>query len=300
MKHFIDISNLSKERLISILNASIQNKNESNSKEKLNKVIGLFFEKNSTRTRLSFELAINQLGSSSIFISSKDSHFGQGKESLEDTSKTFALYLDAVVMRVKKHKTLSSFAENSSIPIINGLSDLSHPCQTLAGLMTLIEEKGTLENLNLVWLGPITNVAHSWIEAHKLKLGFNFHIFCPEAYSNKYQNKLQSYDLETELDSVLHNKIDNDILNSADAILTDTWKSMGEEINENDLHQLDKFCVTEELFNKAKKSCIFMHCLPASRGQEVEEKVIDGPNSRIWIEAKNRLFVQQQILKELL
>ena len=299
MKHFIDISNLSNERLISILNASIQNKNKSFSTEKLNKVIGLFFEKNSTRTRLSFELAINQLGSSSIFISSKDSHFGQGKESLEDTSKTFALYLDALVMRVKNHNTLSSFVQSSSIPIINGLSDLSHPCQTLAGLMTLIEEKGSLENLNLVWFGPITNVAHSWIEAHKLKIGFNFNIFCPEAYLNKYQNKLQSYDLETDLDNIVHNKIDNDILNSADAILTDTWKSMGEETDDNHINQLGNFCVTEELFNKAKKDCVFMHCLPASRGQEVEEQVIDGPNSRIWDEAKNRLFVQQQILKEL-
>ena len=300
MKHFIDISNLSKERLISLLNASIQNKNSSISKENLNKVIGLFFEKNSTRTRLSFELAINQLGSSSIFISSKDSHFGQDKESLEDTAKTFALYLDALVMRVNNHKTLSSFVENSSIPIINGLSDLSHPCQTLAGLMTLIEEKGSLENLNLVWLGPITNVAHSWIEAHKLKLGFNLNIFCPEAYLVKYQNKLQSYDIQIDLDNIVFNKIDRDILSSADAILTDTWKSMGEEINDNDLHQLEKFCVTEELFNKAKNDCIFMHCLPASRGQEVEEKVIDGRNSRIWTEAKNRLFVQQQLLRELL
>ena len=124
MKHFIDISNLSKERLISLLNASIQNKNKSISNEKLNKVVGLFFEKNSTRTRLSFELAINPLGSSSIFINSKDSHFGQGKESLEDTAKTFDLYLDAVVMRVNNHKTLNSFVENSKIPIINGLSDL--------------------------------------------------------------------------------------------------------------------------------------------------------------------------------
>ena len=300
MRHFIDISNLSKQRLISILNASIQNKRKSISNEKPNKLIGLFFEKNSTRTRLSFELAINKLGSSSIFISSKDSHFGYGKENLEDTAKTFSLYLDAVVMRVKNHNTLSSFVESSSIPIINGLSDLSHPCQTLAGLMTLIEEKGSLENLNLVWLGPITNVTHSWIEAHKLKIGFNLNIFCPEAYSNKYQKKLQSYNLETDIDSILHNKIDNDILNSADAILTDTWKSMGEEINDKDLHQLEKFSVTAELFSKAKKDCLFMHCLPASRGQEVEEKVIDGPNSRIWIEAKNRLFVQQQLLKELL
>ena len=165
--------------------------------------------------------------------------------------------------------------------------------------MTLIEEKGSLENLNLVWFGPITNVAHSWIEAHKLKIGFNFNIFCPEAYLDKYQNKLQSYDLETNLDNIVHNKIDNDILNSADAILTDTWKSMGEETDDNHINQLGNFCVTQELFNKAKKNCIFMHCLPASRGQEVDEQVIDGPNSRIWVEAKNRLFVQQQILKEL-
>ena len=300
MKHFIDISNLSKERLINILNASIQNKNANISKKKLDKVIGLFFEKNSTRTRLSFELAINQLGFSSIFISSKDSHFSKGKESLEDTAKTFALYLDALVMRVKNHNTLSSFVESSSIPIINGLSDLSHPCQTLAGLMTLIEEKGSLENLNLLWIGPITNVAHSWIEAHKLKIGFNFNIFCPEVYINKYQNKLQSYDIETDINNIVHNKIDNDILNSADAILTDTWKSMGEEIDDNHLDKLDNFCVTEELFNKAKKDCLFMHCLPASRGQEVEDKVIDGPHSRIWVEAKNRLYVQRQLLKELL
>ena len=300
MKHLIDISDLSKERIIRLLNDSIQNKKQSSSKVTLDKVIGLFFEKNSTRTRLSFELAINQLGSSSIFIRAKDSHFGQGKESLQDTAQTFALYLDAVVMRVKNHNTLINFSENSSVPIINGLSDLSHPCQTLAGLMTLIEEKGSLNNLNLLWVGPITNVAHSWIEAHKLKLGFNFNIFCPEAHYIKYQKKLELNNLKFDLNNIVHHKIETDVLNSADAILTDTWQSMGEDVNNNELIELNGFCVTQELFDRAKNDCLFMHCLPASRGQEVAETVIDGPNSRIWAEAKNRLFIQRQILRELL
>ena len=302
MKNFVDIKDFTAAEINAVLNSAIENKNHNLSSEEIlsGKNLILFFEKNSTRTRLSFDLAVKQLGGSSIILNGSDIHLSSGKESLSDTIKTFGLYSDGVVMRVNNHQTILDTIEVSSVPIINGLSNLSHPCQCMAGLMTIIEEKGSLENLNITWFGPITNVAHSWIEAHSKNLGFKFSIFSPDRSRDLYLSKTTKYKENLNVESIIHNQINDEILSAADVIMTDTWQSMGEETDEQVIRELHDYRVTKSLMNKAKKDCMFMHCLPANRGQEVEETVIDGANSRIWEEASNRLHVQKQILRILI
>ncbi len=302
MKNFIDIKDFTAEEINVLLNSAIENKNSNLSSEEIlsGKNLILFFEKNSTRTRLSFDLAVKQLGGSSIILNGSDIHLSSGKESLSDTIKTFGLYSDGVVMRVNNHQTILDTIEFSSKPVINGLSNLSHPCQCMAGLMTIIEEKGSLENLNITWFGPITNVAHSWIESYSKNLGFKFSIFSPNRSRDLYLSKISDYKENLNIENIIHNQIDDEILSVADVIMTDTWQSMGEETDEQVIRELHDYRVTKSLMNKAKKNCLFMHCLPANRGQEVEEAVIDGANSRIWEEASNRLHVQKQILRILI
>jgi len=237
------------------------------------------------------------LGGSTTILNKEDIHLGNDKESVSDTIKTFGLYADGLILRVNDHKTIMSASKLSHLPVLNALSNLSHPCQCLAGLMTLLEERGSLEKLNIVWMGPITNVANSWIEAFKKELGFSLNIFCPEAWFEKYKEKMQKYDISTDLDDIVHHHINEQILTHADAVMTDTWKSMGENTKNQDYDLIKEFRVTEEVMKMAKSDSIFMHCLPANRNEEVEASVIDGNNSRVWQEASNRLFVQKEILK---
>ena len=302
MKNLIDIKDFSTEQIQELLTAAIENKSKNLSSDEIlsGKNFILFFEKNSTRTRLSFDLAVKQLGGSSIILNGSDIHLSSGKESLADTIKTFSLYSDGVVMRVKSHQTLLDTLEVSSVPIVNGLSDLSHPCQCMAGLMTIIEEKGSLDNLNILWFGPITNVTHSWIESHFKNLGFKLSIFSSNRLKDQYLSKINRYKVNINVDRIIYNKIDDEILSKADVIMTDTWQSMGEETNDKMINELDDFKVTKSIMGRAKKDCIFMHCLPANRDQEVEGSVIDGTNSRVWEEANNRLHIQKQILRTLL
>ena len=301
MKNFIDIKELSKGELTSLLDNALQNKK---SKTKLQnhlngKNLVLFFEKKSTRTRLSFDIAIKKLGGSATILNKEDIHLGDDKESVSDTISTFGLYADGLILRVSDHKTIMGASKLSNLPVINALSNLSHPCQCLAGLMTLLEERGSLEKLNIIWMGPITNVANSWIEAFKKELGFSLNIFCPETWFEKYREKMKEYDISTDLNGIVHHRIKDRILSQADVIMTDTWKSMGEDTKNYDYDLIKEFRVTEKIMKKAKSDSIFMHCLPANRNEEVESSVIDGSNSRVWQEASNRLFVQKEILKEL-
>jgi len=299
MKNFISID-LSDEDILPFLHSAIENKKKGlpHTRPLEGKNIILFFEKNSTRTRLSFELAIKQLGGTSTILNSKDTHFGSGKENLRDTIQTFETYSDGIVMRVNDHQTILDAVKFSRVPIINGLSNLSHPCQCMAGLMTLIEEKGSLKDLNIVWMGQITNVAHSWIDAYLSGLGFSLNIFCPNGGKEKWNDRQFEYIGECIYleEEIIHTKIDDTILSNADVIMTDTWQSMGENTNNQDLEDLKDYRVTSSLMKKAKSDCIFLHCLPADRQQEVEAQVIDGPSSRVWQEAENRLHIQKQIL----
>ena len=299
MKNFIDIKDFSKEEILRCIDLAIQSKKAATSDSKFaaNKVLALIFEKKSTRTRLSFDVAIRQLGGTSIVLDTSGIHLGSGNESLSDTAKTMSLYVDALVLRVNDHNSIIEMAKNSSIPVINGLSNISHPCQAIAGLMTLVEERKTLENLNLVWMGPITNVAHSWIEAFNKKLGFSLSIFCPESLQQKYEKKCNNNKIEFNND-IFFSNISKDILSNADAVLTDTWESMGEKTDQKNLIELQEYSVTQSLMDMTPSECLFMHCLPANRSQEVEAQVIDGPSSRVWQEAENRLHIQKQILIE--
>ena len=301
MKNFVDIKDLSKSELTSLLDNALQTKrSKTKTQNHLNgKNLVLFFEKKSTRTRLSFDIAIKQLGGFTTILNKEDIHLGNDKESVSDTINTFGLYADGLILRVNDHKTIMSASKLSNLPVINALSNLSHPCQCLAGLMTILEERGSLEKLNIVWMGPITNVANSWIEAYKKDLGFSLNIFCPEAWFEKYKEKMKEYDISTDLDDIMHHRINDQILAQADAVMTDTWKSMGEDTKNQDYDLIKEFRVTEEVMKMAKSDSIFMHCLPANRNEEVEASVIDGIKSRVWQEATNRLYVQKEILKEL-
>ena len=299
MKHFTDISEIEKSEIENILIDAIELK-KSNIKTNnylKGKNLILLFEKTSTRTRLSFDIAIKQLDGISTILNSNDIHLASGKETIEDTIKTFGLYSDGIIMRVNNHETILKSVNISEIPVINALSNVSHPCQCMAGMMTLIEEKGSLHGLNIVWMGPITNVAHSWIEAYLKDLGFNFTIFCPSEWTKKYLNKLKEYEISLNINEIVKSTIDEKTLSKADVIMTDTWQSMGDQNKSNELSILNEFKVTNSIMNSAKKESIFMHCLPANRNQEVEKEVIDGSQSRVWQEASNRLHVQKQILK---
>ena len=300
MKNFIDIKDFSKEEILKWIDLAIQSKKAATHDSEIaaNKVLALIFEKQSTRTRLSFDVAIRQIGGTSIVLDLSGIHLGSGNESLSDTSKTMSLYVDALILRVNDHNSIIEMAKNSSIPVINGLSNISHPCQAMAGLMTLTEERKTLENLNLVWMGPITNVTHSWIEAFNKKLGFSLSIFCPESWQQKYEEKCRRNKISFSNDKIFFSNISEDILNNADAILTDTWESMGERIESKDLSELENFRVTQNVMDKTPSKCLFMHCLPANRKQEVETQVIESSSSRVWQEAENRLHIQKQILIE--
>ena len=299
MKNFLDIKDLSREEILKIIDEAIKMKANKVTESSMvsGKILAMIFQKKSTRTRLSFDVAIRQLGGSSIVLDMKEIHLGAGNESISDTSKTIALYVDAMVLRVNDHNNIIEMSKNSTIPIINGLSDISHPCQVMADLMTIVEEKKSLENLNIIWMGPITNVAHSWIEAFDKKLGFNLTICCPESLQRKYQEKCIlnriSFNDELFISNISNAKLDN-----ADVIVTDTWESMGEQTEQKDLINLENYRVSKSIMDMTPSDCLFMHCLPANRNQEVEAQVIDGLSSRVWQEAENRLHIQKQILIE--
>ena len=300
MKNLLNISDLSRDEILQIINAAIDNKiNKKQSTNAKDKTLAMIFEKSSTRTRISFELAIKQLGGLSIMLDKDHLHLGK-RETLADTAKTLSQYADIIMMRSNSHSTLENLTKYSSVPVINGLSDLSHPCQTLATLMTIKEIKGTLENINISWFGPISNVAHSLIDAANKNLGFNLSIYCPKYYQDIYFQKLKDMNKEISLDNINLKELNLNQIDPADVIYTDTWFSMGDIEDSTKIEMLTKYSVNQDLMSKANPGCIFLHCLPANRSQEVSGEVIDGPQSYVWQEAQNRLHVQKELLLNLL
>ena len=300
MKNFLNISDFSKEECIKIISSAVDKKNnKSQSNDAQNKTLAMIFEKNSTRTRISFELAIKQLGGLSIMLDKDQLHLGK-RETLADTAQTLSQYADIIMMRSNSHLTLEKLAKHSSVPIINGLSDLSHPCQTLATLMTITELKGSLEGLNISWFGPISNVAHSLIEAANNDLGFTLTLHCPKYYQEIYYQKLSDMNKKISLDNISMIELDFKKVEAADVIYTDTWFSMGDIEDSTKIEMLTKYSIDQDMMLKAKKECIFLHCLPANRSQEVSAQVIDGEQSYVWQEAQNRLHVQKELLLHLL
>ena len=255
------------------------------------KFLIMIFEKPSTRTRVSFDIAMRQLGGQTISLNDKDTQLGRG-EPLSDTAKVLSRYGDAMMLRVNAHTTLTELAAHATIPVINGLSELSHPCQIVADLMTFEEARGPIKGATVAWAGDGNNVAVSWIHA-AVQLDFKLRVACPPAL------KPDRAVLDWAKAAGGHIDVLDDVdaaVAGADCVVTDTWVSMGQADAPKRKQLLGPYAVDDRLMARAKKDAIFMHCLPAYRGHEVSASVIDGPQSVVWDEAENRLHAQKAIL----
>ncbi|WP_127498015.1 ornithine carbamoyltransferase [Paenibacillus glycanilyticus] len=260
------------------------------------KTLGMIFEKSSTRTRVSFEVGIYQLGGQGLFLSGNDLQIGRG-EPILDTAQVLSRYLDGIMIRTFAHRNVVELARGATIPVINGLTDLSHPCQALADYQTILEHKGRLDGLKLAYIGDGNNVVHSLMMG-AAKLGVDISIATPEGYEPDADLLKQSIDNAQETGARIHLCRDpKEAIADADVVYSDVWASMGQESEQKERElAFANFQVNEALAKYAKKDYLFMHCLPAHRGEEVSEGVIDGPNSIIFDQAENRLHAQKAIM----
>ena len=303
MRNFINISDISKKELRLIIdNAKLKKEKRTNLKKNsidLNtpldgKILIMIFEKPSTRTRISFDLAVKQLGGKSLILNPDEIHYGRGNESLHDTAKILSQYADVVMLRTDAHKKIENFSKYLNIPIINGLTDLSHPCQIMSDIMTFEELKGPIKNRKITWLGDGNNVVYSLIEA-AVQFDFELCIACPKGYEPN-KNILQWAKKNKANISVTKDPVD--AVSFADCVMTDKWISMGDKINKNKKKKaLKPYQVNEKIMKKANKDSIFMHCLPVTRGEEVTNKVIDGKQSVVWLQALNKIHAQKSIIE---
>ena len=255
-------------------------------------VLMLIFEKPSTRTRVSFDVAMRQLGGQTIALNHTDLQIGRG-EPISDTARVVSRYVDIIMIRANKHETLPDLAENASVPVINGLTDRSHPCQIIADIMTFEEAKGPIKGRAVAWTGDGNNVAASWIQA-SARLGFRLTLACPPQLNP--ENRILDW-ARREGANITLTDDPVEAVTGADCVVTDTWVSMGQQDEAKRRNQLlGPYAVDERLMKKAAPEAIFMHCLPAYRGHEVSAAVIDGPQSVVWDEAENRLHAQKAIL----
>jgi ornithine carbamoyltransferase len=254
-------------------------------------VLGMIFEKSSTRTRVSFDMAIRQLGGSSIILDSGSTQLGRG-ETIADTARVLSRYVDAIMMRTDDHAKVEEMAHYASVPVINGLTDLSHPCQIVADLLTMIEHGKALPGLEVAWLGDGNNVLNSIVEAAGL-MRFNVRIAVPEGYDSDSRFIEQARAAGAQI-AVTRDAAE--AASGADILITDTWVSMGQENTHNKLAAMMPYQVDERLLALAKADAKFLHCLPAHRGEEATQEVLDGPQSLIFDEAENRLHAQKSIL----
>ena len=303
-KDILSLQDLSSEEILSILKLSGNLKNElkNGEGEKASqllkgKVIGMIFQKPSTRTRVSFETGIYQLGGNALYLSTNDMQLSRG-ESIEDTSRTLSLYLNCIIARVYDHADVQKLADSASIPVINGLSDTFHPCQILADLLTIQEHKKKMKGLSLAWVGDGNNVCNDLLLGCA-KTGINMTAACPHGYEPSEEIIKLSKDEEKKTGAEI-TITDDPILavKDADVIVTDTFLSIGKDQEKSTREEafLPRYQVNSDLLKLAKKDVIFMHCLPAKRGQEVTSEVIDGKASVIWDEAENRLHVQKALM----
>lgn len=291
MRHFLDLRDFDRDRLNAMLETAAQMKaGEVSSTPLAGKSIGMIFEKPSTRTRVSFEVGIRQLGGTPVMLAAQDLQLGRG-ETVADTARVLSRYLDGVMIRALSHDTVAEFAAEGSIPVINGLTNLSHPCQIMADLQTIQAHLGALEHQIVAWFGDGNNVANSWIEAAAL-FGFELRIAGPEAYRPPAHLVAWARAEGANISFVDKAEI---AAKDATVLVTDVWISMGDDEG-NRLQDMAPFQVTETLMSLAAPDAIFMHCLPALRGQEVTAEVIDGAQSVVFDEAENRLHAQKAIM----
>jgi ornithine carbamoyltransferase len=300
MNHFLNLSDAGGDALVAMLNDAMDRKAARKGLPKglpdadaplAGHVLAMIFEKNSTRTRTSFEMAIRQLGGDPMMMTSDQMQLGRG-ETIEDTAKVLSRFVDAVMIRTDDHGKIEALAANSDVPVINGLTDQSHPCQIVADLLTILENGKALAGLKVAYFGDGNNVTSSIIEAAGL-LKFNVSIASPEGYDPDPAFVAQARENGARIDIV---RDAMEAAKDADVIVTDTWVSMGQAHADAKIAAMTPFQVNAAVMAAAKDDAIFLHCLPAHRDEEVTAEVIDGPQSRIWDEAENRLHAQKSVL----
>jgi len=300
-KDLLTISDLSKDDADHLVKRALElkvlQKEGKNQRVLSGKVLGLLFQKHSTRTRLSFEAAMIQAGGTPIYISSETTQMAR-QEPVQDTARVLSRYLDALAIRTYSQQLLEQFAAYSAIPVINALTDLYHPCQVLSDIMTVVENKGDYKGLKIAWVGDGNNMAHSWINAAAL-LGFELALACPEKYFPR--TDILKKAIDQGIGNISMSTSPESAVDGADVINTDVWASMGKE---DEAEQRKKvffpFQLNRKLVNKAKKGAIVLHCLPAHREEEITGEVIDGPQSVVWEQAENKLHMHKAILEALI
>jgi len=291
-RHFLDISSVKKESLKGIIASAHQMKSSGNNVSPLQgKMLAMIFDKPSTRTRVSFDVGMRQLGGETIILSGSEMQLGRG-ETIADTAKVLSRYVDAIMIRTTEHARLEELADNATVPVINGLTDDTHPCQIMADVLTIEEHLGGCKGRKLAWTGDGNNVLNSLIEASTI-FEYDLDIAVPQGHEpeEKYLNWARSRGSNIKL---THDA--REAARGADCVVTDTWASMGAEEKSSGHNTFMPYQVNDDLMSLAKESAIFMHCLPAHRGEEVTDSVIDGLQSVVFDEAENRLHAQKAIL----
>ena len=291
MKHFIDINNFKKKEIDEIISLAkkIKKNPKKYSSSCKDKTLGLIFEKQSLRTRLSFNVGMQKLGGFALELQSKDIGFDNKREKVEDILNVLSQYIDCLMIRNNDHNQLVNLSKENILPIINGLTEYSHPCQILGDFLTLQEKFKSTKNINVAWIGDYNNVLRSLIHLQKI-YDFNLNVVVPNQIFKTYKEEFKNYknkNLNHFYDPILGSKNSN-------CIMTDVWVSMGEKNNKKKYFK--NYTVNKKIISNAANNVIFMHCLPAKRGQEVTSEVLDGKNSVVLMQAKNRMYIQQAIL----
>ena len=298
-KDFLALTDLTKDELSALLKRAVDLKagKDKSACPLIGKNIGLLFEKPSTRTRVSFEVGVHQLGGNTTYMSPAEMQLGRG-ETMADTARTLSRYLDGVVVRTFSHPGLKQFAANSTMPVINGLSDIHHPCQALADLMTIYEKKGGFKGLKVAFIGDGNNVCNSLIEASSL-MEFNLTVACPEGFDPDPE-VLENAKASSKSEIIVLND-PKEAAGMADVVYTDVWVSMGQEKEtEAKRRKFQNYQISSRLLSCAKKDVTVLHCLPAHRGEEITDEVMDGPHSAVFDQAENRLHTQKALLEILI
>ncbi len=291
-RDFLSFNDLSRDECLALLDVASAMKTGTNQDQPLaGKTVGLIFTKSSTRTRVSFEVGTRQLGGNALFLSDRDIQLGRG-EPIRDMARVLSRYLDMIMIRTFAHNDVEELAKYASIPVINGLTDLLHPCQLLADLLTIKEEFGALDDCVMAWIGDGNNMANSWIEAAGL-LGFELRLACPEGYEPDHA----IYEANAKRTTLLITEDPEEAVDGAHVINTDVWASMGQEAEASARKAaFAGYTVDDELLKAAARDAIVLHCLPAHRGEEITEEVFEGPRSRVFDEAENRLHAQKALM----
>ncbi|UCG11455.1 MAG: ornithine carbamoyltransferase [Deltaproteobacteria bacterium] len=300
-RDLLTILDFSSEEIKALLNRAIILKEQWRSGESqlslAGKTLGLLFDKPSTRTRVSFEVAMYQLGGQVLFLSSSETQLSRD-ESLQDTARVLSRYIDGLAVRTYHDANLQELASHAEIPVINALTDLYHPCQVLSDILTVKEKKGDLDSLQVAWVGDGNNVAHSWVNA-AARLPFQLSLACPPGYEPETEILQKAQKLAEDRIRLSHDPVE--AVRDADVINTDVWTSMGQDRERQErLAAFRDYQINETLIRKAKSDVIVMHCLPAHRGEEISDEVMDGPHSVVYDQAENRLHLQRALLDWLL